>query len=487
MLNSKKTKIVATLGPATADPEVIKNMMIAGVNVFRINFSHADYDDVRERIEMIRRINQENGFHTAILADLQGPKLRVGVMEEGTVVNAGDKVTFVTGEPFVGNKERAYMNYEKFPADVRPGERILLDDGKLIFEVLSSNGENEVEAVVIQGGPFSSKKGVNLPNTKVSLPALTEKDIRDALFAITQEVDWFALSFVRHPEDIQDLKDLIEENAGHKIPIIAKIEKPEALKNIDKIMAACDGIMVARGDLGVEIPAEEVPLIQKELVHKAKAHHIPVIIATQMMESMINSLTPTRAEVNDVGNSVLDGADAVMLSGETSVGKYPVQVIEQMSRIIRSVEDSDIIKVPLVTPFIRSLRYITNTICFHAAKMANDTNAKVITSLTNSGYAAFRISSYRPSSHILIFTSNKRLLTQLNLLWGVTTFYYDRFVSTDEVIEDINHVANEEGYVDMGDIMINLVSMPMQGKGMVNTLRVTEIDSCAVSFDKKKR
>lgn len=487
MLNSKKTKIVATLGPATADPEVIKNMMIAGVNVFRINFSHADYDDVRERIEMIRRINQENGFHTAILADLQGPKLRVGVMEEGTVVNAGDKVTFVTGEPFVGNKERAYMNYEKFPADVRPGERILLDDGKLIFEVLSSNGENEVEAVVIQGGPFSSKKGVNLPNTKVSLPALTEKDIRDALFAITQEVDWFALSFVRHPEDIQDLKDLIEENAGHKIPIIAKIEKPEALKNIDKIMAACDGIMVARGDLGVEIPAEEVPLIQKELVHKAKAHHIPVIIATQMMESMINSLTPTRAEVNDVGNSVLDGADAVMLSGETSVGKYPVQVIEQMSRIIRSVEDSDIIKVPLVTPFIRSLRYITNTICFHAAKMANDTNAKVITSLTNSGYAAFRISSYRPSSHILIFTSNKRLLTQLNLLWGVTTFYYDRFVSTDEVIEDINHVANEQGYVDMGDIMINLVSMPMQGKGMVNTLRVTEIDSCAVSFDKKKR
>ena len=487
MLNSKKTKIVATLGPATADPEVIKNMMIAGVNVFRINFSHADYDDVRERIEMIRRINQENGFHTAILADLQGPKLRVGVMEEGTVVTPGDKVTFVTGEPFVGNKERAYMNYEKFPADVRPGERILLDDGKLIFEVLSSNGENEVEAVVIQGGPFSSKKGVNLPNTKVSLPALTEKDIRDALFAITQEVDWFALSFVRHPEDIQDLKDLIEENAGHKIPIIAKIEKPEALKNIDKIMAACDGIMVARGDLDVEIPAEEVPLIQKELVHKAKAHHIPVIIATQMMESMINSLTPTRAEVNDVGNSVLDGADAVMLSGETSVGKYPVQVIEQMSRIIRSVEDSDIIKVPLVTPFIRSLRYITNTICFHAAKMANDTNAKVITSLTNSGYAAFRISSYRPSSHILIFTSNKRLLTQLNLLWGVTTFYYDRFVSTDEVIEDINHVANEQGYVDMGDIMINLVSMPMQGKGMVNTLRVTEIDSCAVSFDKKKR
>ncbi|MGP1478999.1 MAG: pyruvate kinase [Capnocytophaga sp.] len=487
MLNTKKTKIVATLGPATESPEIIKAMMKAGVNVFRINFSHADYDDVRTRIEMIRHINQETGLHTAILADLQGPKLRVGVMEEGTTVEPGDIVTFVTGEPFVGNKERAYMNYKEFPMDVNPGERILLDDGKLIFEVLDTNRENEVRAVVKQGGPFSSKKGVNLPNTKVSLPALTEKDIRDALFAISQEVDWFALSFVRNPEDIQDLKDLIQENAGHRIPIIAKIEKPEALENIDKIMAACDGIMVARGDLGVEIPAEEVPLIQKELVRKAKAHHIPVIIATQMMESMIKSLTPTRAEVNDVGNSVLDGADAVMLSGETSVGKYPVQVIEQMARIIKSVEDSHLIQVPLITPFIRSLRYVTNTICFHAAKMANDTNAKVITSLTNSGYAAFRISSYRPNSHILIFTANKRILTQLSLLWGVTTFYYDRFVSTDELIEDINHIANEKGYVDMGDIMISLVSMPMQGKGMVNTLRVSEIDSCAVNFDKKKK
>lgn len=487
MLNTKKTKIVATLGPATESPEIIKAMMKAGVNVFRINFSHADYDDVRARIEMIRRINQETGLHTAILADLQGPKLRVGVMEDGTTVEPGDIVTFVTGEPFVGNKETAYMNYKEFPMDVNPGERILLDDGKLIFEVLDTNRENEVRAVVKQGGPFSSKKGVNLPNTKVSLPALTEKDIRDALFAISQEVDWFALSFVRNPEDIQDLKDLIQENAGHRIPIIAKIEKPEALENIDKIMAACDGIMVARGDLGVEIPAEEVPLIQKELVRKAKAHHIPVIIATQMMESMIKSLTPTRAEVNDVGNSVLDGADAVMLSGETSVGKYPVQVIEQMARIIKSVEDSHLIQVPLITPFIRSLRYVTNTICFHAAKMANDTNAKVITSLTNSGYAAFRISSYRPNSHILIFTANKRILTQLSLLWGVTTFYYDRFVSTDELIEDINHIANEKGYVDMGDIMISLVSMPMQGKGMVNTLRVSEIDSCAVNFDKKKK
>lgn len=480
MLSTKKTKIVATLGPATDTQEVLKNMMEAGVNVFRINFSHADYDDVKRRIEMIRSINKEYGFNTAILADLQGPKLRVGVMEENVIVNPGDRITFVTGEPFVGSSERVYMNYKAFPKDVNPGERILLDDGKLIFEVVSTNRDNEVEAKVIQGGPLKSKKGVNLPNTNVSLPALTEKDIRDALFAISQEVDWFALSFVRHAKDIQDLKDLITENASHRIPIIAKIEKPEALVNIDKIMANCDGIMVARGDLGVEIPAEEVPLIQKELVHKAKLNHIPVIIATQMMESMISSLTPTRAEVNDVGNSVMDGADAVMLSGETSVGAYPVQVIEQMSRIIKSVEESDLIKVPMLTPFVRSGRYVTNSICYHAATMANEMNAKVISTLTNSGYTAHRISSYRPNSHILVFTSSKRILTQLSLLWGVTTFYYDRLVSTDEIIEDVNHIANEKGYVNMGDIMVSLAAMPSQGKGMVNTLRVSEIDSCAI-------
>ncbi|CEN45627.1 Pyruvate kinase [Capnocytophaga canis] len=480
MLNIKKTKIVATLGPATDSLETIKAMVEAGVNVFRINFSHADYEEVKKRIGLIRTVNEEYGYNTAILADLQGPKLRVGVMEEGVFVAPDDRITFVTGEPFVGTKERVYMNYKEFPNDVNPGERILLDDGKLIFEVVSTNNVNEVEAKVIQGGILKSKKGVNLPNTNVSLPALTEKDVKDALFAITQDVDWFALSFVRHSRDIQDLKDLIAENAGYKIPIIAKIEKPEALVNIDKIMANCDGIMVARGDLGVEIPAEEVPLIQKELVRKAKINHIPVIIATQMMESMISSLTPTRAEVNDVGNSVMDGADAVMLSGETSVGAYPVQVIEQMSRIIHSVEHSDLIKVPMITPFVRSNRYVTNSICYHAATMANEMNAKVISTLTNSGYTAGLISSYRPKSHILVFTSNRRILTRLSLYWGVTTFYYDRFVSTDETIEDVNHIANEKGYVNMGDIMISLAAMPIQGKGMVNTLRVSEIDSCAI-------
>jgi pyruvate kinase len=367
------------------------------------------------------------------------------------------------------------MTYDRFPQDAKPGERILLDDGKLIFEVVSTDNKSEVKARVIQGGPLKSKKGVNLPNTNISQPALTEKDIDDALFAIEQQVDWIALSFVRHAEDLMQLEKLISDKSEHKIPIIAKIEKPEAVENIDKIVAYCDGLMVARGDLGVEIPAEEVPLIQKQLVLKAKKSRIPVIIATQMMETMITSLTPTRAEVNDVANSVMDGADAVMLSGETSVGQYPVQVIRQMSNIIRSVEDSSLIEVPQAPPHIRTKRYITKSICYHAATMANEIDAKVITTLTNSGYTAFQISAWRPSANILVFTSNKRILTQLSLLWGVKAFFYDKFVSTDETVGDLNQIAKKEGYLSKGDMVISLASMPIAAKGMVNTLRVREI------------
>lgn len=479
MPNQKKTKIVATLGPATSKKEVLKGMLDEGVNVFRINFSHADYNDVKERIALIRELNEEYGYNAAILGDLQGPKLRVGVMKGDIVVNPGDEIIFATGEAFEGTKERVYMTYDSFPQDCNPGERILLDDGKLIFEVVSTDGKSEVKAKVIQGGPLKSKKGVNLPNTDISQPALTEKDIEDAIFAISQEVDWIALSFVRHAEDLIELQDLIKEHTDHKIPIIAKIEKPEAVENIDKIVAYCDGLMVARGDLGVEVPAQEVPLIQKQLVLRAKKARIPVIIATQMMESMITSLTPTRAEVNDVANSVMDGADAVMLSGETSVGKYPIQVITQMSNIIRSVEDSHLIEVPQSPPHIRTKRYITKSVCYHAANMANEINAKAISTLTNSGYTAFQISAWRPSAHILVFTSNKRILTQLSLLWGVKAFYYDKFVSTDETIEDVNAIACKKGYLEVGDMLISLAAMPIQDKGMVNTLRVTEITSCS--------
>jgi pyruvate kinase len=476
MPTNKKTKIVATLGPACSTREVLKDMIDAGVNVFRVNFSHADYDDVKAKIDLIRGLNDEFGYTTAILGDLQGPKLRVGVMKEDVVVNPGDIITFQTAEDVPGTADRVYMNYKEFPRDVNPGEKILLDDGKLMFEAISTNGSTEVVCKVIQGGPLKSKKGVNLPNTKVSLPALTKKDIKDAIFAIEQKVDWIALSFVRTAEDLMELQELIAKHSDHKIPIIAKIEKPEGVENIDKIVAYCDGLMVARGDLGVEIPAHEVPLIQKKLIHRAKTARIPVIVATQMMETMITSLTPTRAEVNDVANSVMDGADAVMLSGETSVGNYPVQVIQQMTQIIEAVEDSPLIQVPQNTPQVRTNRFITKSICHHAAMMANYIKAKAICTLTNSGYTAFQISAWRPSAHILVFTSNKRILTQLNLLWGVKSFYYDKFVSTDDTVIDVNEIARVKGFVDKGDFLINLAAMPVTDKGMVNTLRVSEIE-----------
>lgn len=476
MPKRKKTKIVATLGPATSSKEILKKMIEQGVDVFRINFSHANYEDVKERIAMIRKLSEEYGYNTSILADLQGPKLRVGVMSEDVIVEPGDEIIFCTGKEFKGTSKKVYMNYENFPKDVKAGERILLDDGKLMFEVISTDGKQEVTTKVIQGGPLKSKKGVNLPNTAISLPALTEKDVKDAIFAIGQEVDWLALSFVRHSQDLMDLQAIINEHSEHKIPIIAKIEKPEAVENIDKIVAYCDGLMVARGDLGVEVPAQEVPLIQKQLVLRAKKARIPVIIATQMMETMITSLTPTRAEVNDVANSVMDGADAVMLSGETSVGKYPVQVIEQMTRIIKSVEDSPLINVPHSPPHIRTKRYITKSVCYHASHMANEIKAKAICTLTNSGYTAFQISAWRPDSHILVFTSNYRILSQLNLLWGVKAFYYDKFVSTDDTVEDVNRIAKEKGFVKKNDMLINLAAMPITDKGMVNTLRVSLIE-----------
>jgi len=476
MPTNKKTKIVATLGPACSTREVMKSMIDAGVNVFRVNFSHADYEDVKEKINLIRGLNDEFGYTTAILGDLQGPKLRVGVMKEDVVVNDGDLITFQTAEDVPGTAQRVYMNYKEFPKDVNPGERILLDDGKLIFEAVETDKKTEVICKVIQGGPLKSKKGVNLPNTKVSLPALTKKDIKDAIFAIEQKVDWIALSFVRTAEDLMELQELISKHSDHKIPIIAKIEKPEGVANIDKIVAYCDGLMVARGDLGVEVPAHEVPLIQKKLVNRAKTARIPVIIATQMMETMITSLTPTRAEVNDVANSVMDGADAVMLSGETSVGNYPIQVIEKMTQIISAVEDSPLIQVPQNTPQVRTKRFITKSICHHAAMMANVIKAKAICTLTNSGYTAFQISAWRPSAHILVFTSNKRILTQLNLLWGVRSFYYDKHVSTDDTVTDVNQMARDRGFVDKGDFLINLAAMPVAERGMVNTLRVSEIE-----------
>jgi len=475
MPHNNKTKIVATLGPAIDTKEKMKELAAAGVNVFRINFSHADYDNVRQSVTRIREINAENDFNISILADLQGPKLRVGVMEEDVILEDGDSFTFTT-EKCIGTKEKAFMTYQRFPKDVKVGENILVDDGKLMFEVISTNKETEVIVKVIVGGALKSKKGVNLPNTAISLPALTEKDKEDAVFAIELEVDWMALSFVRTPEDLRMLRDLIAQHSDYRIPIIAKIEKPEAVKNLDSLIPYCDGLMVARGDLGVEIPMQDVPLIQKKLVRRAKRARIPVIIATQMMETMIDNPVPTRAEVNDVANSIMDGADAVMLSGETSVGKHPLKVIQKMSEIIKAVENSKMIKVPHDAPHIRTNRFVTKAICHHAALMANNTDAAAISTLTNSGYTAFQISAWRPRTHVLTFTTNKRILGKLNLLWGVKAYYYDKNLTTDDTVVDINNIAKEKGFVKAGDLIINLASMPAEEKGMVNTLRVSEIE-----------
>ena len=474
MPHNNKTKIVATLGPATDTKEILTELAKNGVNVFRINFSHADYEDVKNKVKIIREINEENGFNIAILADLQGPKLRVGVMEDGVVLNDGDTFKFTT-EKCIGTKEKAFMTYKRFPKDVKVGEHILVDDGKLMFEVASTNKKDEVIVNVIVGGALKSKKGVNLPNTAISLPALTKKDKEDAVFALGLNVDWMALSFVRTPEDLRMLRDLIAEHSEYRVPIIAKIEKPEAVKNLDALIPYCDALMVARGDLGVEIPMQDVPLIQKKLVRRAKRARIPVIIATQMMETMIDNSVPTRAEVNDVANSIMDGAEAVMLSGETSVGKHPIRVIQKMSEIIRSVENSRMIKVPQEAPHIRTNRFITKSICHHAAMMSNHTDASAICTLTNSGYTAFQISAWRPRTHVLAFSTDKRILGKLNLLWGVRAFYYDKNLTTDDTVEDINQIAKDKGFVKTGDIVINLASMPAEAKGMVNTLRVSEI------------
>lgn len=476
MKKIKKTKIIATLGPATSSTDVIKKIIKEGVDVLRINFSHSSHDEAEILIKEIRKINSELNTNTSILADLQGPKLRIGEIIEGTSLDVGSELKIKTGKEFVGDNKVIFINYESLPKDITEGEKILIDDGKIILKVIDTNKKDQIKTEVIQGGEISSNKGFNLPNTNISQPALTAKDIEDAVFSAKQNVDWIALSFVRHDSDVKSLVKLIEKNTDHRIPVIAKIEKPEGVKNIDEIMKHASGIMVARGDLGVEIDAAEVPLIQKKLVYKAKKARIPVIIATQMMESMMESMNPNRAEVNDVANSVMDGADAVMLSGETSVGKHPIEVVQTISKIIGKVENSSLISLKHKHPTdYNSERFITKSICYYAAKIANDTNAKAISTLTNSGYTAYQISSWRPRTHVLVFTSNKRILTQLNLLWGVKAFYYDGNESTDKTVEEINDIAFNHNYLQKDDKVINLTSMPIHDKGMVNTVRVSKI------------
>lgn len=471
----KKTKIVATLGPACADKEVLRRMIQEGVNVCRLNCSHGSHEDHLKSIVLIRELNDEMGLNVAILADLQGPKIRTYEMENnGVMMENGAIVTIVT-EKIVGNAEKFGISYSYMPRDVQAGEIILLDDGKLQMEIVSTDGEKEIKAKIIHGGILSSKKGVNLPNTKISLPSLTEKDRADLEFALSHDVDWIGLSFVRSARDIIELKHIIS-NRKAKARVVAKIEKPEAVDDIDAIVTVADALMVARGDLGVEVPYQNVPLIQKMLIRKGHQFAKPVIVATQMMESMITNISPTRAEVNDVANAVLDGADAVMLSGETSVGKFPVEVIQTMSNIVREMENFEGIYHKEELPEKSQSRFISDSICFNACRLAQRVEADAIITMSYSGYTAYKIASQRPNAPIFVFTANKEIITQLNLVWGVRAFYYDKKVSTDHTIADIKYLLTKDGLLKQGDLVINIASIPIEENGKSNMLKLSYVE-----------
>lgn len=474
MKTTKKTKIVATVGPATSSKELLEAIIAEGVNVIRINFSHGKHSDHIDVIKRVREINKEQQIHTALLGDLQGPKIRVGKIKEGTEIKEGDIIEF-TNEDIEGDATRAYISYKNFPNDVKKGEMILINDGKLALETIETDRKTTVKAKFLNGGKFSSNKGVNLPNTKISMPSLTLKDKEDLAFALEHNMEWIGLSFVRSARDIIELKHLIK-NEGNLARVIAKIEKPEALDDIDDIIDKTDAIMVARGDLGVEVPMEQVPLIQKDLVKKCLRASKPVIIATQMMESMIESISPTRAEVNDVANAVLDGADAVMLSAETSVGAYPVQVIKAMTKIVEQIEESELIYHREFPPELNEERFISDSICYNACRLSQRTDSNAIVTMTHSGYTAAKISSFRPKAGIFAFTGNNSLLNKLSLVWGVQGFYYDKFVSTDHTIADIKYLLKKAGYVVEKDLIINIASMPINEKGQSNMLKLSYVE-----------
>ena len=473
----KRTKIVATVGPACDTYDKLLDLVKAGVNVFRLNFSHGSHEGKAQVIELIRRINASEPYNIAILADLQGPKLRVGEIENDVMeVVPGDILTF-TNIKCIGNKERIYVSYPNLHSDVKIGNLIMIDDGKLEVRVTEICDNNDVKVVVIMGGSLSSKKGINLPDTKISLPALTEKDLIDLDFIIEQDVDWIALSFVREVKDITELKTILKAH-NSKAKVIAKIEKPEALINIRDIIIESDAIMIARGDLGVELPVEKVPLIQNELIRKCMHRAKPVIVATQMMESMIDRIKPNRSEITDVANAVLEGADAVMLSAETATGMHPTLVVQTMSKIILEVEKTayDYDRDDILAPQSHSPSFLSDALCYSACKLAQDVNAEALIGMTQSGYTAFMLSSYRPKSLLYIFSKEKSLINQLSLSWGVRAFYYNEEDSLDDIIFDEINILKERGFLKEGDLVVNTGSTPVHKHLPTNALKITKVE-----------
>uniref|UniRef100_UPI0040476E2D pyruvate kinase n=2 Tax=Roseivirga sp. TaxID=1964215 RepID=UPI0040476E2D len=470
-----KAKIVATVGPASESTDMLRELIYAGVNVFRLNFSHGSHENKAEIIQRIRDLNVELRTNVSILQDLQGPKIRVGEIEGGEVMIQPGQDIIITTEQCIGNAQRVSTVYENLATDVAPGDMILIDDGNLELTVKSIKG-SDVTCTVKYGGSLKSRKGINLPFTKVSAPSLTEKDIEDLAFGLEQNVDWIALSFVRYADDIRDLRQRIKA-AGKDCRIIAKIEKPEALQNIDEIIAESDALMVARGDLGVEIVMEEVPIAQKMMVEKCNLAAKPVIIATQMMESMIKNPRPTRAETNDVANAVLDGADALMLSAETAAGKYPIQTVKSMARTIAAVESSATkIYNHFYEPKKESATYLNDNIMLSACRLSDRIDAKAVLGNTVSGYTAFKLASHRPHAEIFIFTPERSLLTKLSLIWGVRGYYYDSSESTDQTFKDHENILKANGHLEKGDAFITTASMPLKGMGRTNMLKLNVAD-----------
>lgn len=475
--SQKRTKIVATVGPACESFEKLLELAKAGANVFRLNFSHGDHENKKTVIEHIRKINKSQPFNIAILGDLQGPKLRVGELEGGQIeLTDGADIIFTT-EKCVGTASKIYVSYANLTKDVKVGERIFLDDGKMEVRVKKILNDKELLVSITLGGTLLQKKGVNLPDSELTMPSLTQKDIADLDFIIEQKLDWVALSFVRKAVDIIELKEMIDKK-GSKVKAIAKIEMPEALKNIRDIIVESDGIMVARGDLGVEMPVEQVPLIQKELIRKCMHRAKPVIVATQMMESMIDRTKPNRSEVSDVANAVLEGADAVMLSGETAMGEYPTLVVETMSKIILEVENTvyDYNRDDILAPQPHSPSFLSDAICYSACKLAEDTKAKALVGMTQSGYTAFMLSSYRPRAPLYVFSKERTLIGQLSLSWGVRALYYAEEESLDDIIFDQINILKERGFLKKGDVVVNTGSTPVELHLATNIVKVTTVD-----------
>ena len=468
-----RTKIICTIGPASASEEVLTRLIEEGMDVARLNFSHGEHATHKKVIALLKKIRRETAAQVAILQDLQGPKIRIGILEKPFPINQGDEL-FLNSSIQQREDNVLPIQYTTFARDVKEGDLVLIDDGKVTLTVLETNHEDLVRLRVVYGTQIGSRKGVNLPFTDISLPSITDKDMKDLYFGIEQGVDWVALSFVRTAYEVKEIKRIIRSRGGNQL-VIAKIEKPEALANIDEIISAADAIMIARGDLGVEIPMEEVPGWQKKIIQKCNVAAKPVIVATQMMESMISNSRPTRAETADVANAVMDGADALMLSGETSVGEYPVEVVQSMQRIIASMEKQDQIYYKNLESDPGSPTWLNDAIIVMGCKLAQETDASAILGLTVSGYTAYQLSKCRPKAHIYIFTPNRRNLSTLALLWGVRTFYYDGNASTDQTVKELQEILENGGFIKKGDIMINTASMPLEEKGRTNMVKVTEV------------